>query len=114
MSDNDVALVRKSIQEYAALGMQVQLTEMSLRNYDKEKEAEHAAFYGKMFEVFCQANASEGHPLTSVAIWGVVDCNNLPQSHYTWKLNGPYCGLFNLKLNVKESFKTIYTQMGGE
>lgn len=114
MSDNDVALVRKSIQEYAALGVQVQLTEMSLRNYDKEKEAEHAAFYGKMFEVFCQANAGEGNPLTSVAIWGVVDCNNLPQSHYSWKLNSPYCGLFNLKLNVKESFKTIYTQMGGE
>ncbi|MDD6049803.1 MAG: endo-1,4-beta-xylanase [Clostridiales bacterium] len=114
MSDNDVALVRKSIQEYAALGVQVQLTEMSLRNYDKEKEAEHAAFYGKMFEVFCQANEGEGNPLTSVAIWGVVDCNNLPQSHYTWKLNGPYCGLFTLKLNVKESFKTIYAQMGGE
>lgn len=114
MSDSDVALVRKSIQEYAALGVQVQLTEMSLRNYDKEKEAEHAAFYGKMFEVFCQANEGEGKPLTSVAIWGVVDCNNLPQSHYTWKLNGPYCGLFTLKLNVKESFKTIYALMGGE
>ncbi len=114
MSDNDVALVRKSIAEYAALGVQVQLTEMSLRNYDKDKQAEHAAFYGKMFEVFCTANEGEGNPLTSVAIWGLVDCNNLPSNHYTWKLNGPYCGLFDLRLNVKESFKTIYAQMDGE
>ena len=67
-----------------------------------------------MFEVFCAANAGEGNPLTSVAIWGLVDCNNLPKSHYTWKLNGPYCGLFDLVLNPKDSFKTIYTQMGGE
>ena len=111
---NDVRLVEKSIKEYAALGVEVQLTEMSLRNYDETKQAEHAAFYGKMFDVFCKANAGEGNPLTSVAIWGVLDCDNLPNTHYTWKLNGPYCGLFTLKLDVKESFKTIYAQMGGK
>lgn len=114
MSDSDVALVRKSIQEYAALGMEVQLTELALRNYDPDKQAEHAAFYGKMFEVFCTANEGEGNPLTSVIPWGLVDCNNLPSSHYSWKLNSPYCGLFDLRLNVKESFKTIYAQMGGK
>jgi len=114
MNSNDVKLVAKSIKEYAALGCEVQLTEMALRNYDESKQAEHAAFYGKMFEVFCAANEGEGNPLTSVAIWGVLDCNNLPQSHYTWKLNSPYCGLFTLKLRVKDSFKTIYAQMGGQ
>lgn len=113
-SSNDVALVKKSIQEYAALGVEVQLTEMSLRNYEAEKNQQHAEFYGKMFEVFCEANEGEGNPLTSVAIWGLVDCNNLPKDHYTWKLNGPYCGLFTLTLKVKDSFKTIYAQMGGE
>lgn len=113
-SQNDVNLVRKSIKEYAALGVEVQLTEMSLRNYDETKKAEHAAFYGKMFEVFCTANEGGENPLTSVAIWGLVDCNNLPQNNYTWKLNGPYCGLFDLKLQVKESFTTIYEQMGGK
>ena len=114
MNSNDVKLVAKSIKEYATLGMEVQLTEMSLRNYDETKQAEHAAFYGKMFEVFCAANEGEGNPLTSVAIWGLLDCTNLPKTHYTWKLNSPYCGLFTLKLNVKDSFKTIYAQMGGE
>jgi len=113
-SANDVNLVKKSIKEYAGLGMQVQLTEMSLRNYDETKQAAHAAFYGKMFDVFCTANEGENNPLTSVAIWGLVDCNNLPKDHYSWKLNSPYCGLFDLQLNVKESFKTIYTQMGGK
>lgn len=114
MSDNDVKLVAKSIKEYADLGVEVQLTEMALRNYDETKQAEHAAFYGKMFEVFCAANEGEGNPLTSVAIWGLLDCSNLPQSHYTWKLNSPYCGLFTLELQVKESFITIYNQMGGK
>ena len=113
-SNNDVNLVKKSIKEYAELGVQVQLTEMSLRNYDEKKQAEHAAFYGKMFDVFCAANEGENNPLTSVAIWGLVDCNNLPSDHYSWKLNGPYCGLFDLSLNVKESFTTIYAQMGGK
>ena len=114
MSNNDVKLVEKSIKEYAALGVEVQLTEMALRNYEEDKEAEHAAFYGKMFEVFCTANDGENNPLTSVAIWGLLNCNNLPSSHYSWKLNSPYGGLFTLKLNPKEAFKTIYAQMGGQ
>jgi len=112
-SQNDVNLLRKSIKEYAALGVEVQVTEMSLRNYEEDKNPQHAAFYGKVFEVFCTANDGENNPLTSVAIWGLLDCNNQPNS-YSWKQNGPYCGLFTVKLRVKDSFKTIYTQMGGE
>lgn len=112
-SQNDVNLVRKSIKEYAALGVEVQLTEMALRNYEEDKNPQHAAFYGDMFEVFCAANEGENDPLTSVAIWGLVDCNDRPGS-YGWKQNGPYCGLFTVKLRVKDSFKTIYAQMGGE
>lgn len=112
-SQNDVNLVRKSIKEYAALGVEVQLTEMALRNYEEDKNPQHAAFYGDMFEVFCAANEGENDPLTSVAIWGLVDCNDRPGS-YGWKQNGPYCGLFTIKLKVKDSFKTIYAQMGGE
>lgn len=112
-SQNDVNLVRKSIKEYAALGVEVQLTEMALRNYEEDKNPQHAAFYGDMFEVFCAVNEGENDPLTSVAIWGLVDCNDRPGS-YGWKQNGPYCGLFTVKLKVKDSFKTIYAQMGGE
>ena len=112
-SQNDVNLLRKSIKEYAALGVEVQVTEMSLRNYEEDKNPQHAAFYGKVFEVFCTANDGENNPLTSVAIWGLLDCNDRPNS-YGWKQNGPYCGLFTVKLRVKDSFKTIYTQMGGE
>ncbi len=112
-SQNDVKLVRKSIQEYAALGVEVQVTEMSLRNYEEDKNPQHAAFYGNIFEAFCTSNEGERNPLTSVAIWGLLDCNDRPGS-YGWKQNGPYCGLFTFDLRVKDSFKTIYTQMGGE
>lgn len=112
-SDNDVSLLRKSIKEYAALGVEVQVTEMSLRNYEEDKNPQHAEFYGKVFDVFCTANEGENNPLTSVAIWGLLDCNNQPNS-YSWKQNGPYCGLFTFNLKVKDSFRTIYSQMGGE
>jgi len=105
--------VRKSIQEYAAQGVEVQVTEMSLRNYEEDKNPQHAAFYGNIFEAFCTSNEGESNPLTSVAIWGLLDCNDRPGS-YGWKQNGPYCGLFTFDLRVKDSFRTIYTQMGGE
>ncbi|MBQ8202323.1 MAG: endo-1,4-beta-xylanase [Clostridia bacterium] len=113
-SNNDLALIKKSIQEYAALGVQVQLTEMSVRNYRVEEDAQHAEYYGRLFKVFASVNSGDARPLTSVAIWGVKDCNDLPTNHYTYKLNGPYCGLFDLKLNVKNAFKTVYAQLGGE
>ena len=114
MNDNDIRQVLKSIDEYAALGCEVQITEMALRNYEEDKAAQHAEFYAKMFAAFCEANAGEDKPLTSVAIWGLLDCNNLPSSHYSWKLNSPYGGLFTLKLKVKDSFKAVYAQLGGE
>ncbi len=114
MNPNDITLVKKSIAEYAALGMEVQLTEMALRNYEQDKAPQHAEFYADMFEAFCTANAGESKPLTSVSIWGLVDCTNLPSTHYSWKLNSPYGGLFTFKLNVKESFQAVYTRLGGE
>lgn len=46
--------------------------------------------------------------LTCVALWGVTDCNSLPSNHYSWKLNGPYCGLVTEKLAVKRAFDSVY------
>ncbi len=114
MNPNDVKLMQKSIGEYGALGMEVHITEMALRNYEEDKAPQHAKFYGDMFEAFCAANAGESKPLKNVAIWGLLDCTNLPKSHYSWKLNSPYCGLFTLKLNVKDSFREVYSRLGGE
>ena len=66
--------MKESIETYAALGLDVQLTEMAVRNFDKTKVAEHDAFYSKLFsDVFMKANTEEGKPLTAVCIWGLSE-----------------------------------------
>lgn len=115
LNDSDIKAIRTSIETYAARGMEVQLTEMAVRNYDKDKAPEHAAYYGKLFEMFKTVNSEiEGSPLTAVCIWGINDCPNLPSNNYTWKLNSPYGGLLTEKNKVKTSFDTVYRVLGGE
>ncbi len=109
LTDSILRDLAASIQIYADRGLEVQITEMAVRNYDKEKAPEHAAFYARLFtEVFLPANAGEKKPLTAVCIWGVSDCPQLPQSHYTWKLNSPYGGLITEKNEIKTSFDAVY------
>ncbi len=116
MNENDLALMKKSILQYASLGMEVNMTELSVRSYEGDDKTmeKHADFYAKLFQVFMDVNSGEDKPLTGVSIWGVVDCDNLPSNHYTYKLNGPYCGLFNLKLQCKPAYDAVYELMLGE
>ena len=115
MSTGDINAIRTSILTYASYGMEVQLTEMAVRNYDETKAAEHAKFYGKLFEMFMAVNnGNEARPLTAVCIWGINDCPSLPKDNYTWKLNSPYGGLLTEKNRVKTSFDTVYHTLKGE
>ena len=112
LADSLLTDLAKSIAMYAEKGLEVQVTEMAVRNYDKEKAAEHAAFYARLFtEVFLPANAGENKPLTAVCIWGVADCPQLPKSNYIWKLNSPYGGLITEKNEIKTSFDAVYNAL---
>ena len=109
LSPSLISDVRTSIRTYAANGLEVQLTEMAVRNYEKEKAPEHAAFYARLFEeAFMTANEGDSHPLTAVCIWGIADCPQLPKDNYTWKLNSPYGGLITEKCKIKTSFDAVY------
>jgi len=109
LADSILKDLAESIRIYAEKGLEVQITEMAVRNYEKEKAPEHAAFYARLFtEVFLPANAGEKKPLTAVCIWGVADCPQLPSSHYSWKLNSPYGGLITEKNEIKTSFDAVY------
>jgi len=44
MNEEDIASIRLSIETYASYGLEVQLTEMAVRNYEKGQAAQHAAF----------------------------------------------------------------------
>lgn len=109
MNPNDLALIKKSIEAYAAMGMEVNMTEIAVRNYQNDEESvkKHAEYYAKLFEIFKEVNSGENKPLTVVNMWGAVDCSNLPETHYSWKLNSPYGGLFDVKYNPKSAYDAV-------
>ncbi len=107
--------VKKSIEAYAALGVDVQLTEMAVRNFDKTKVAEHDAFYSKLFsDVFMKANTEESAPLTAVCIWGLVDAYEGMKGNYVYNLNSPYGCLLTTKYKIKTCFDAIYHTLKGD
>lgn len=115
LDPNLIRSVSDSIVLYQSHGLEVQLTEMAVRNYDLDKAPEHAAFYAKLFrEAFMMANRDGSRPLTAVCIWGIADCPQLPHDNYTWKLNSPYGGLITEKFEVKTSFDAVYRTLKGE
>ncbi len=109
MSRDLITNTHASIVAFAGLGMEVHLTEMALRNYEEDRQAEHAAFYGKMFEMLRDINTELGrNVLTSVTIWGVNDVTPNSMNTYTWKLNGTWAGILTEKGEIKTSFDAMY------
>ena len=49
--------------------------------------------------------------MKAVSIWGIVDIPDLGSKEYSFTMNGPYCGLFDENLKVKDSFVNIYELM---
>ena len=104
-----------SIRTYAALGMDVQLTEMAVRNFDKSKAPEHDAFYSKLFsDVFMKANTEEKAPLTAVCIWGLVDAPAGMKGNYVYNLNSPYGCLLTTDYKIKTCFDSVYHTLKGD
>ena len=108
---NDLERIRKAIQKYADMGCEVQITEMALRNFEKDQADKHAEVYGKLFQVFKDVNAGEDKPLTCVAIWGLTDYPNVPKDNYVYKLNSPYGGLITEKYAIKPAFVNVYNTL---
>jgi endo-1,4-beta-xylanase len=105
--DSHVDMIRKEILNYAAMGLEVQITEMAVRNFDLEQADKHAEFYGKLFQMFMSLNGENGNPLKAVSIWGLTD-TTAPKGNYVYNLNSPYGGLFTVKLNPKDAFVKVY------
>ena len=126
MNEQNISDIKKSIETYAALGCEVQVTEMAVRNYmgTAAMKKKHAAFYKKLFQMFVDVNEisakctgksdeeikklEESRPLKAVSIWGWQDDPSLDESSYGYSMNGPYCGLFTELYAVKDSFKNVY------
>ena len=106
MNQNDIKLFSEAIKFYSSMGLEVQVTELALRNYEKAQAAKHEAFYGDFFKMLASV-ADEQHTLTCVAIWGICDNPSLPKTDYSYKMNGPYCGLFNYNCTKKPAFYRV-------
>ncbi len=116
MNDNDIGLVKTAIEKFADCGVEVQVTELAVRNYqgDETTLETHGEFYNKLFQTYININKErEDKPLKAVSIWGIVDRPDMEESDYSYRMNGTYCGLFNEKLGVKPSFVKVHDLMKG-
>ena len=114
LEDHLISDVKETIALFSSMGLEVQITEMAVRNFDKSKAELHADFYGRLFsEVFMQANSGESRPLTAVCIWGLVDAPEGKQD-YVYKMNSPYGCFLSTKYEIKTCFDRVYHVLKGE
>lgn len=112
MNESNIQQVKTAIEKFASLGVDVQVTELAVRNYqgDDETQKKHGEFYEKLFRdayiAVNRENASK--PLKAVSIWGIIDIPTMDEADYGYRMNGPYCGLFDENLAVKDAFKNLY------
>lgn len=106
MNYEDIDRVERTIRTFHDLGVLVHVTEMAVRNYDKNKMEEHAAFYAKLFEMYKKLNAEE-QMLYDVSIWGITDDPFMDKNSYNYKQDGPYCGLFDRGCKRKDAYYAV-------
>jgi endo-1,4-beta-xylanase len=99
-------MLRTEILNYAAMGLEVQITEMAVRNFDLSQAERHAEYYAGLFRMFMGLCQDGVNPLKAVSIWGLTD-TNAPKGNYVYNLNSPYGGLLDLKLGYKDSFRRV-------
>lgn len=109
MNNMDISSIKDSIEIYAQKEMQVQITEMAVRNYQRDNYSviTHAEFYGKLANMIRDINSTCDGSFTCWAIWGLLDNPSLPESDYSYKMNGPYCGLFTWDYKKKDAYKKV-------
>ena len=114
MNEGNITQVKEAILKFSSLGVEVQVTELAVRNYqnDAETMAKHGDFYKKLFQAYLDINTENAEkPLKAISIWGIVDIPDLPKDDYSFTMNGPFCGLFDEKLAVKSAFINIHDLM---
>lgn len=109
MNPGDLSLIKQAIKKYSDLGVEVQLTEVAVRNYngDEDVMARHAKFYGDLYRTIIDAK-KDGANFTGITMWGICDNPIMDKNDYSYKMNGPYCGLFTKYFQMKDSYKEVY------
>lgn len=108
LEESHLDMIKNAILGYAAEDLEVQITEMAVRNFELDQADRHADYYAKLFQVFMALNTKDGNPLNAVSIWGLTDYPNVPKGNYVYNLNSPYGGLVTEKLEYKDAFVKVY------
>ncbi len=103
MNSQDITRIEKAVKMFHDLGVKVHVTEMAVRNYDVNQAEKHAQFYGKLFAMYKRLNAEE-QLISNVSIWGICDNPMMSKNDYSYSMNGPYCGLFNIACVRKDAY----------
>ena len=107
LEDSHLGMIRSAIEGYAAQGLEVQITEMAVRNFERDQAEKHAAYYGNLFRVFTGLNQNGANPLVAVTIWGLTDYPREPKGTYVYNLNSPFGGLVDENLAYKDAFYQV-------
>ena len=108
LEESHLGMIKNAILGYAAEDLEVQITEMAVRNFELDQAEKHAEYYAKLFQVFMDLNTEDGNPLNAVSIWGLTDYPNVPKGNYVYNLNSPYGGLVDENLHYKDAFVKVY------
>lgn len=102
--------IRRSIEKYHALGVEVHVTEMAVRNYDESLMEEHAEYCGKLFDMYVELN-EKAPMVTNISIWGINDAPWMTEYMDNYRQNSPYCGLFDENCKKKDAYYKVLEAM---
>ena len=109
MNKGDIYAIKETIEIFGNMDLQVHITEMAVRNYQKDPAsiASHAEFYASIAKMLKNINSTCNNNFTCWAIWGLLDNPSLTESDYSYKMNGPYCGLYSWDYKKKDAYKKV-------
>ena len=106
MNSSDITRIKKAVTKFHSLDVDVHITEMAVRNYDKSQEERHAQFCGDLFRAYAELNEEE-ILISNITVWGYCDNPSMPTSDYGYKQNSPYCGLFEENYEKKDAYYEV-------
>ena len=99
----DAKLYREAIDKYSELGLEIQITELDITDYDAGPDSDSVAkAYKEIMKVILNARL-DGANITAVVFWGLTDGTS-------WRREG-YPLLFNADYSPKKAFYSVYDQI---
>lgn len=104
--DSEGISLEDSVKAFSDLGVEVHLTEVTVRNFDKTQNDAHGDYYYRLFRKICELNADRIR-ITNVSIWGLMDTPDAVEGDYVYSQSGTYYGIWDREYQPKEAFSGI-------